>query len=61
MKKARLEIRLNEDDKLYLKSIAELEECTMTDLLDDYIQELIQKLRIKHKAQSLKPNDSESV
>lgn len=49
MKKARLEIRINEDDKQYLKTIAELEQCTVTDLLDEHIQELITKLRRKFK------------
>lgn len=58
MKKARLEIRLDEDDKLCLKKVAELENCTVTDLLDSYIQELVVKLKYKH---NLKPNDSENL
>lgn len=53
MKKARLEIRLDEVDKELLRKMAELEGCTITSLLDDYIQDLIKKLRVH-----LKPNDS---
>lgn len=53
MKKARLEIRLYEVDKELLRKMAELEGCTITSLLDDYIQDLIKKLRVH-----LKPNDS---
>lgn len=52
MKKARLEIRLDEVDKELLRKMAELEGCTITSLLDDYIQDLIKKLRVH-----LKPND----
>lgn len=53
MKKARLEIRLNDVDKELLRKMAELEGCTITSILDTHIQELIQKLRV-----CIKPNDS---
>lgn len=56
MKKARLEIRLDEVDKELLRKMAELEGCTITSILDNHIQELIQKLRV-----CIKPNDLEEV
>lgn len=59
MKKARLEIRLNEDDKEYLRKVAGLEGCTITSLIDDYIQELI--LRLKKTNGLIKPSDSAAL
>lgn len=40
-KKARLEIRISEEDKAYLRKVAKLEGCSLTALIEDYIQELI--------------------
>lgn len=61
MKKARLEIRINEEDKEYLRKVAELEGCTITQVLDDYIQECIQRLKSINKLAitGIKPTDSE--
>lgn len=58
MKKARLEIRLNTEDKEYLRKVAEVEGCTITSLLDAYIQDLIRMLQSTKGL--IKPNDSES-
>jgi len=57
-KKARLEIRIDESDKDLLRKIAELEGCTITALLEDYISTLIKQLSTKSFG-SLKPTDSE--
>lgn len=61
MKKARLEIRINEEDKEYLRKVAELEGCTITQVLDDYIQECIQRLKSINKLAitGIKPTNSE--
>lgn len=57
-KKARLEIRIDESDKELLRKIAELEGCTVTSLLEDYISELIKRLSTQSFT-NLKPNYSE--
>lgn len=59
-KRARLEIRLDVEDKLLLQKVAGLENCTLTSLLDSHIQELIVRLRrVELLNGSIKPNDSE--
>jgi DNA-directed RNA polymerase subunit L len=56
-KTARLEIRLHQEDKDLLLQVAEKEDCTLTNLLQDHIQELIDRLR--RSRNSNKPLDSE--
>lgn len=46
-KTARLEIRVSDEDKQYLKQKAISVGCTMTTLLQDYIDALIEDLRIQ--------------
>lgn len=58
-KKARLEIRIDESDKDLLRKIAEIENCTITSLLEDCINDLIKQLRTAQSFSSLKPTDSE--
>lgn len=58
-KKARLEIRIDESDKALLRKIAEIENCTITSLLEDCINDLIKQLRTAQSFSSLKPIDSE--
>lgn len=56
MKKARLEIRLTEDDKEFIKELAKMEGCTVTDVITDFITSAIHKLRY-----TLKSDDSGKV
>lgn len=58
-KKARLEIRINETDKELLRKVAEAEDCTITALLEDYISDLIKRLRSTQSFMDIKPNDSD--
>jgi len=58
-KKARLEIRLDEIDKELLRKVASLENCTITALLEDYISDLIKRLRSTQSISNIKPTDSD--
>lgn len=51
-KKARLEIRIDETDKEYLRKVAKLEGCSLTSLIEEYIKELVAK-RIVQRADTL--------
>ena len=51
-KKARLEIRIDEADKEYLRKVAKLEGCSLTALIEEYIKELVDK-RIVQRADTL--------
>ena len=51
-KKARLEIRIDEVDKEYLRKVAVLEGCSLTSLIEEYIKELVAK-RIVQRADTL--------
>lgn len=53
MKRARLEIRLTEEDKEFIKELAKMEGCTITDVITEFIEQAI--LKLKH---TLKSNDS---
>lgn len=56
-KTARLEIRLSQEDKELLAHVAVIENCTVTSLLQDYIQELLDKLKLVTNRN--KPKDSD--